>query len=249
MKKCRRCGETKPISEFGRYAQSRDGRNSYCVGCWREVQAEYRRRRAERDGRVVRQARARLPGKKWCPDCQAYKPVEDFGQNRSTSDGLTGYCKPCHARRGAMSKQRVHGGSRHYHLVRRYGISAERAAEMLQRQAGRCAICRRDLGDRPHVDHDYVTGRVRALLCFNCNGGLGQFADDRDRLERAIIYLKCHTVGKEFEGRFALFLKDAGASDGPVMRFHRQRRYVLQHPSSMRAAAETASRPVSRVEE
>ncbi|MFP5336295.1 MAG: endonuclease VII domain-containing protein [Actinomycetes bacterium] len=85
---------------------------------------------------------------------------------------------------------RVHGGSRHYHLVRRYGVSAAEVDALIERQQGRCAICRRDLGDRPHVDRDHVTGLVRALLCFNCNGGLGQFGDDPRRLLASAQYLR-----------------------------------------------------------
>ncbi|WP_426560297.1 endonuclease domain-containing protein [Angustibacter sp. McL0619] len=33
--------------------------------------------------------------------------------------------------------------------------------DMLERQAGLCPICRRGLGDKPHVDHDHETGEVR----------------------------------------------------------------------------------------
>jgi len=59
----------------------------------------------------------------------------------------------------------------------------------MERQRGRCAICRNTL-DRPHVDHDHETGKVRGILCPNCNVGLGHFASDPVRLRRAIAYVR-----------------------------------------------------------
>jgi hypothetical protein len=82
------------------------------------------------------------------------------------------------------------GGSRTYHLSRRYGITAAEADYLLGRQGGLCAICRS--APAVHVDHDHATGAVRALLCFNCNGGLGQFKDDPALLHLAAFYVEHH---------------------------------------------------------
>lgn len=35
-------------------------------------------------------------GKKWCPKCEKSLPIVDFGANRSTADGRSAYCRPCH---------------------------------------------------------------------------------------------------------------------------------------------------------
>lgn len=35
---------------------------------------------------------------KWCPGCSKQLPVQSFGQNRSHSDGLASYCRPCKKR-------------------------------------------------------------------------------------------------------------------------------------------------------
>jgi hypothetical protein len=125
---------------------------------------------------------------KRCPDCGIEKSLDEFPRNKNYADGRHTYCKPCHNARGKESKQRLHGGSRHYHLVRRYGIGAHHVEAMIRAQGGVCAICKTE--PAMHVDHDHESGLIRGVLCFNCNGGLGQFKDDARNLSRAIEYLE-----------------------------------------------------------
>jgi hypothetical protein len=139
-------------------------------------------------GRTVRSARAVPEGQRYCPDCGQIKPLSEFPRHRNDSGGHGRYCKPCHNVRGRESKQRLYGGSREYHLRRRYGIGQTDFDEMLAAQQGRCAIC--GAPGPQHVDHDHRNGWVRGILCFNCNGGLGQFKDDPKLLAGAYTYLK-----------------------------------------------------------
>jgi len=128
------------------------------------------------------------PRMKRCPDCHQWKPESEFPRNKNYEDGRDPYFKPCHNARGKESKQRLYGGSRHYHLKRRYAIGADEFDALVVAQGGACAICGRE--DPEHVDHDHVTGEVRGILCFNCNGGLGQFRDSTDALRAAAFYLE-----------------------------------------------------------
>ena len=124
---------------------------------------------------------------KRCADCKELKPYSDFPPSKKAKDGCHSYCKVCNNRRSQESRKRLHGGSRHYHLKHRYGIGADDFDRMVADQGGLCAICGRP--DPEHVDHDHVSGDVRGILCFNCNGGLGQFKDDIDALLAAATYL------------------------------------------------------------
>lgn len=126
--------------------------------------------------------------KKRCPDCGQWKALDEFPRNKNNKDGHHAYCKPCHNARGKETYTRLYGGTRHYHLLRRYGISASDFDERVEQQGGACLIC--GARDPEHVDHDHVTGEVRGILCFNCNGGLGQFRDSTDALRAAAIYLE-----------------------------------------------------------
>lgn len=64
-------------------------------------------------------------------------------------------------------------------LKQRYGITAEEFNEMYDDQEGCCAICFEPFVKRPHVDHCHDTGKVRGLLCFQCNVKLAWFEMNR----------------------------------------------------------------------
>lgn len=82
-----------------------------------------------------------------------------------------------------------------YARIRRYGLTIQEYQELLTTQDGRCAICRREWGrgwngKGNHIDHCHETGRVRGLLCGECNTGIGRFGDDPALLRRAADYLE-----------------------------------------------------------
>jgi hypothetical protein len=65
---------------------------------------------------------------------------------------------------------------------------------MLDDQKGLCKICgTREPGGFANqwaVDHCHITGRVRGLLCTNCNKGLGYFKDSPSLLWTCVKYLE-----------------------------------------------------------
>lgn len=79
------------------------------------------------------------------------------------------------------------------HLIVRYGITLIEYNKMFETQGGRCYLC-----DRAFpilcVDHDHVSKKVRALLCHDCNTGLGKFQDNPDVLLKAAEYLKKEAI-------------------------------------------------------
>lgn len=188
VKKCPDCGETKPVEQFGLNKRMPDGRARYCRACFAaRSQASYRKRRAAQ-GKPVRE-RVEVPdGFKFCPRCEQLKPVAEFGRNGAKKSGLTSYCRPCHNVAMAEIKVRNHGSTRSYHLKRRYGLTAAEVDALLVRQGGVCVICLR--AEAAHVDHNHETGLFRGLLCFGCNGALGQFLDEPRRLRQAADYLE-----------------------------------------------------------
>ena len=78
-------------------------------------------------------------------------------------------------------------------LLRKYGLTMEAYNKLLRKQRGRCAIC--GFADQsnpqafPVVDHCHKTGKVRGLLCRDCNRGLGFLKDQLSYVRKAAVYL------------------------------------------------------------
>ena len=107
----------------------------------------------------------------YCRECvAAYHPS-------SASDGLATLCKSCKAVKGRVG-----------HLKRHYGLTEAERDEMVASQTGLCVICPKV--PAVHVDHCHKTGRVRGVLCFNCNSAIGKLGDDPDAVRRAAVYLE-----------------------------------------------------------
>jgi len=98
--------------------------------------------------------------------------------------------KQYYIEKGYMLKKEAYPNRRKAILKYRYGITPEDFEVLFFKQNGKCAICRVEYHLTMHIDHDHVTGKVRGLLCNNCNRGLGHFKDSYQTLANAIQYLR-----------------------------------------------------------
>lgn len=83
------------------------------------------------------------------------------------------------------------------YLRRTYDISYDNYCQMYADQKGLCAICSGEGFTMKGchklklvVDHCHKTGKVRGLLCHNCNRALGLLQDDIQSIENAKAYLE-----------------------------------------------------------
>ncbi len=97
------------------------------------------------------------------------------------------YCKDTCSNTAASNK----------YLWRTYSITIEDYKDIYEKQSGLCYICNSEgfkISSKPSepllvVDHNHITGKVRGLLCHNCNRALGLLKDDISLLYRGIEYL------------------------------------------------------------
>lgn len=86
-----------------------------------------------------------------------------------------------------------------YSLKKKYGLTLAEYDAILALQNNVCAVCKqperkqiRGETVRLAVDHCHVTGKVRGLLCRDCNCSLGFLKEDVQTLRNLIDYLTEH---------------------------------------------------------
>ena len=107
-------------------------------------------------------------------------------------------CKECTKARVSATAAANPEAQRARDYKRKYGITIEEYEQMLKLQGGTCALCPKTAPGGRHaqahwcVDHDHVTGKVRELLCNDCNMVLGIIKDSPEHLGRMITYILKH---------------------------------------------------------
>lgn len=118
-----------------------------------------------------------VDGRKLCADCGETKAVAEFGKKKQY---VTEMCRTCQGIRARMIA---------YNLTRLevVGLLAQ----------GACEACGAETsGRRAHIDHCHDTGRVRGLLCHQCNVALGAIHEDLDAPRGLIAYVERHLLAQ-----------------------------------------------------
>lgn len=144
-----------------------------------------------------------------CSVCSEFKSWDEYSWKRSkrykNKDPKINQikqpkCKPCaHLETKNWRENQSLERLKHLYLMNTYGLSYQDFISILEIQNYKCKICNRGLevsievrqlkADSAVVDHDHATGKVRGILCNECNRGLGYFHDNKESLMKAIKYL------------------------------------------------------------
>ncbi len=160
QKTCLKCQKQKSIEDFGKHKASKDGHCSECKQC---ANARSAKHRAEHPEKV------KASNAKW----RTENPDKLRNQARK-------WCN--------RNPERAKLSRRKSHLRRKYGLSIAEYDAMSERQQNKCAICKEET--KLVVDHCHATGKVRGLLCDECNRAIGLLKDSADNFKSAISYLE-----------------------------------------------------------
>ncbi len=142
---------------------------------------------------------------KTCSGCKQCSPEVSFSTKAR-------YCRGCVRKNNKQHYVKNLEKSRKYHreyrkahydaekqracqLKHKYGLTIEQRQAMVDQQEGKCFICRTEKRVL-FIDHDHATGKIRSLLCHNCNAAIGLFDEDPAVLRRAATYIE-HHAGEE----------------------------------------------------
>lgn len=160
MKRCRVCGDVKPIESFYRATGSKDGRRGECKACF-----QAQRRKSYDSGKAVARA------KRW-QERNSEKHAEYQAEYRNRPERKRAMRDLYYRRTFGITADDVDA------LIEKQGGVCAICGRTPERLASW------------HVDHCHETGVVRGVLCIDCNQGIGKFHEDPQRLRAAASYLE-----------------------------------------------------------
>lgn len=202
MKKCNRCGEEKPLDEFGNNKTIKDGKQRMCKICTEEYNKDWNLKNPEKRRSYVYKwvdkniDKVKERGKKWREKNKEYLYKKNYQWKKENKDKVRETRKKWENKNRESREiyyQNRKPSQRNGHLLRSYGITSELFEEYVRSQDGKCKICgvlfSSDVSTRPCIDHDHNTNEIRGILCNKCNIGIGMFGDNAFVINRAINYL------------------------------------------------------------
>lgn len=164
MKTCRNCKILKPLDNFNNNPKNAGGKMTLCRECGKAYSKLYHSKNKEKDikYRQLHKDRIKLSRETWY-----YKKGGNL-----------------------KCRERI--------LKNRFNITRNEYNRLLEQQNHKCAICKNSeiCKDRRNnklrelaVDHCHTTGKIRGLLCYNCNRGIGHLQDSLSILREALDYL------------------------------------------------------------
>ncbi|WP_425557175.1 endonuclease VII domain-containing protein [Deinococcus carri] len=135
-------------------------------------------------------------GHKLCRRCKVIKTAAEFPMDRGpySKDGLYSYCKPCKVNYNKEYRARFgNTAERDRARRRKYGLTPEQFDGLWDIQGGRCLTCNRVITRERAghaIDHCHSTGKVRGILCTQCNVALGMAQESPDILMALASYIR-----------------------------------------------------------
>lgn len=180
-KVCNICYTEKSLNEFYK-ATSYNGYDYACKECVKAIRKERTKTLANTE--------KHKPETKWCYSCEQIKPANAFYNNKTKPSGLADECKLCAKQRNKDYAERTNYDRKR--ALKRYNMTMDEYNVLFTAQNNTCAICKTLPSTKPlAVDHDHTTGKIRGLLCSNCNTALGLLYENPSIVANLLNYILC----------------------------------------------------------
>lgn len=164
-KKCIRCGNEKPLSEFTFHNREKRQHRNFCHDCEKIWIRQFHK-----------SPQGKEKGREWVANNK--EKIKEYKRLY---------------RQDEIKRERNKIYQRARWLKENFNMTVDDYMVIYEKQNGQCAICKSDQnGSRKNfcVDHDHETGKVRGLLCHNCNVSVGLMKDSPSLLRKAAEYLE-----------------------------------------------------------